>query len=267
MGDRHVCRDELDVTQLGPALVTGASGGIGSATARRLAAEGRDVALHTHRNVAAAEQLGAELAACGIRTVVLVADLSDRAEARDLVPRAITGLGDLEVLVNNAGIDVLQPTYLTDYDEELWDRMLAIHLTAPYLTSRALIPHLLNRGGGVIVNVSSIAGVVAWPGNSGYNAAKAGLINFTRTIATEYADKGVRANCVCPGIIDTQLSRDYIEAAVDPGEAEMAANRAQPLGRMGTAEEVAEVIHFLASPASSYVTGTAVEVDGGFLAL
>jgi NAD(P)-dependent dehydrogenase (short-subunit alcohol dehydrogenase family) len=252
---------------VGPALITGASGGIGAATARRLAAAGRDIALHAHRNARAAESLAAELQASGVRAAVLTADLTDRDQARALVPRAIEALGDLEVLVNNAGIDVRRPTYLGEYDEELWDRMLAIHLTAPYLTVRAALPGLVARGGGAIVTVSSIAGVVAWPGNSGYNAAKAGVINFTRTVATEFADRGVRANCVCPGIIDTPMSRDYINAADDRVAAEREANDAQPMRRMGTPEEVAEAIAFLASPAASFITGTTVEVDGGFLAI
>jgi dihydroanticapsin dehydrogenase len=251
----------------GPALITGASGGIGAATARRLAADGRDLALNAHTHVEAAERLAAQLAADGRNAVVLPADLTDRDQARTLVERTIDAFGDIDVVVHNAGIDVRRPIYLSDYDEELWDRMVAIHLTAAYLIARAAIPRFLTRGGGTIVNVSSVAGIVAWPGNSGYNAAKAGLINFTRTIATEFADRGIRANCVCPGIIDTQMSRDYINAADEPAAAELEAHKAQPIGRMGTAEEIAEVIAFLSSPASSYVTGAAVPVDGGFLAL
>src|SRR5215831_13593640 len=124
----------------GPALVTGASGGIGSAAVRSLAAAGRDVAIHANRNAETAEALGAEVAAVGRRAVVVTADLADREQARALVPRALEALGDLDVLVNNAGIDVRRPTYLLEYEEDLWDRMLAIHLTAAYLTGRAVIP-------------------------------------------------------------------------------------------------------------------------------
>jgi NAD(P)-dependent dehydrogenase (short-subunit alcohol dehydrogenase family) len=255
------------VSSPGPALVTGASGGIGGATAISLARQGRDVALHAFENGEAAERIASEIRLLGVRAEVLLADLMDRRCAEALVGSALETLGDLEVLVCNAGIDVLRPTYLPEFDDELWDRMLAIHLTAPFVMARAAVPHFLTRGSGAIVNVSSIAGVVAWPGNSGYNAAKAGLVNLTRTIATEFASRGIRANCVCPGIIDTKLSRDYIGAAEDPAAAERQAHAAQPVGRMGTAEEVGEVIAFLASPAASFVTGEAVVVDGGFLAL
>ena len=251
----------------GPALVTGASGGIGGATARHLAAAGRAVALHAFSRRDAAEEIASEIRAGGVRAVVLQADLTDREEAVALVGSAIDALGDLDVIVGNAGIDVMKPTDIVDYNDELWDRMLAIHLTTPFVMARAAIPHFIERGGGVVINVSSIAGQVAWPGNIGYNAAKAGMINMTRTIATEYAKHGIRANCVCPGIIATQMSWDYINAAADPAEAERIANDAQPLGRMGTADEIAAVIAFLASPAASFVTGAALEVDGGYLSL
>jgi dihydroanticapsin dehydrogenase len=255
------------MTAPGPALVTGASGGIGSAAARCRARDGRDVVLHANANPHRAAAVAEELRGLGVRAEVVVADLMDRSAAAATVEEAIERLGDLEILVCNAGIDVLRPTYLPETTDELWDRMLAIHLTAPFVMARAAVPHFVQRGSGVVVNVSSIAGIVAWPGNAGYNSAKAGLINLTRTIATEYAAQGVRANCVCPGIIDTQMSREYIGAAADPEEAEREANAAQPMNRMGNPEEIGAMIAFLASPAASFVTGEAIAVDGGFLAV
>jgi NAD(P)-dependent dehydrogenase (short-subunit alcohol dehydrogenase family) len=232
-----------------------------------LAAQGRAVALCAYSRVDAAEAIATEIRESGVRAEVFQADLTQRDEAVRLVEQVLTSLGDLEVLVGNAGIDVISPTNTAAYDDELWDRMLAIHLTAPFVMARAAIPHFLERGSGVIINVASIAGKAAWPGNCGYNAAKAGMINLTRTIATEYATQGIRANTVCPGIIATRMSWDYINAAEDPAEAERIANAAQPMGRMGTAEEVASVIAFLASPAASYVTGTEFVADGGYLAV
>jgi NAD(P)-dependent dehydrogenase (short-subunit alcohol dehydrogenase family) len=142
--------------------------------------------------------------------------------------------------------------------------MLAIHLTAPFVIARAAValprPRRCDRERRRSPGSS--------PGRElGYNAAKAGLINLTRTIATEYAAQGIRANCVCPGIVDTHMSRDYIGAADDPAEAEREAHAAQPIGRMGTPDEIAELIAFLASPAASFITGEAIAADGSFLAL
>lgn len=257
----------IAVATLGPALVTGASRGIGAATARKLAEQGRDVGICGYTHMDEAEAVASAVRERGVRAETFQADLTDRAQAIQVVADALDRFGDLEVIVGNAGLDVTQPVAFADYSDELWDRMLAIHLTTPFVMARAALPHFLTRGSGIVVNVSSIAGEVSWPGNVAYNAAKAGMINMTRTLATEYARQGIRANCVCPGIIATQLSWDYINGAEDPEEAERIANEAQPIGRMGTAEEIAAAVAFLASPGASYVTGTALVVDGGYLAV
>lgn len=250
-------------TALGPALVTGASGGIGDATARRLAAAGRDVALHAFSHVAAAEETASEIRAGGVRALVLQADLTRRDEAVALVERALAELGDLEVMVGNAGIDVLRPTSVLDYGDDLWDRMLAIHLSAPFVMARAVIPHFIKRGGGVVVNVASIAGQVAWPGNIGYNAAKAGLINMTRTIATEYAKSGIRANCVCPGMVQTPMLDGIFDQQPDPAATRASATTFAPAGRLGEPRDIADAFVYLASDEASFVTGVALPVDGG----
>jgi len=235
------------------AVVTGAASGIGAATARLLAASGAQVVV---ADVAEAGRAVAEAIGGRFRRT----DLADGAEAEALIRETLAACGRIDILVNNAGVGALGA--VPDLSPETWRRVLAVDLDAAFFTCRAAIPAMRAAGRGAIVNVASISGLAADFGFAAYNAAKAGLINLTRAIAIDHARDGIRANAVCPGLVDTPLAAPL--AAV-PGL--MAAwLPAIPIGRALRAEEIAEVIVFLASDAASAMTGAVVVADGGMTA-
>jgi 3-oxoacyl-[acyl-carrier protein] reductase len=242
------------------AIVTGSSAGIGRATAVALAAQGAAVVVNA-RSAARAAPVVAEIEAAGGRATAVVADVSEPGGAERLVADAVAALGGVDILVNNAGHGLVAPS--EELAEADWRHAIEVLLTAPFLLSQAAGRQMLAGGGGVIVNVSSICGHVALPRRAAYTAAKHGLVGLTRTLAAEWAGRGVRVLTVDPAYIAT----DFIKETMKSGGFDAAAVEGRtPLGRLGTPEEVARVIAFLASDAASYMTGGSVTIDGGWLA-
>jgi meso-butanediol dehydrogenase/(S,S)-butanediol dehydrogenase/diacetyl reductase len=242
------------------ALVTGAASGIGEATAKRFAAEGATVVV-VDLNADGAARVVHEIGAAGGHASAFRADVAAAADAEAMIRHAVTTHGRLDILHNNATSG--DPGLIADLPVASWERTLAVNLTAPFLATKFALPVMIAQGGGAIVNMSSGAGVLAEEGLAAYGAAKAGVINLTRSTAIEYARYGVRANCVCPGAVDTPPRRALANAVEGAGERFA---RAAPLGRLGTPGELAAVILFLASDDASFVTGATYFVDGGALA-
>jgi 2-hydroxycyclohexanecarboxyl-CoA dehydrogenase len=238
------------------AFVTGGASGIGAASARRLAAEGARVAIGD-LNVDGAREVAGELDgfACAL-------DVTDTTSVRAAVAAAVEAIGELDVLVNNAGTDRF--SFFTKSDEELWDFVLAVNLRGVLAVTHAVLPAMQERRSGCIVNVASEAGRVGSPGSAVYSAAKAGVIGFTKAIARESARYRVRCNAVAPGPIDTPLLNAAPLVLGEIGERlKQGMVDATALGRVGEPEEVAAAIAFLASEDASYVTGQTLNVSGG----
>jgi NAD(P)-dependent dehydrogenase (short-subunit alcohol dehydrogenase family) len=244
------------------ALVTGAGHGIGAATARRLAAEGATVAvcdLHKARAAAVTEAI----AAAGGAAHRFVADVADAAAVTALVSDVQERCGRIDILHNNAG-RLVPGTVLTQQPAE-WERTMAVNVRSVFLVTRAALPGMRARRRGVVVNTASISGMIGEPELAAYNTSKAAIVNLTRQLAADYSRDGVRVNCVCPGWIRTGFN-DAIFAGWSEEAVQEVVERQVPLGRQGTAEEVAGAVCFLCSEDASYVTGHALVVDGGLTA-
>jgi NAD(P)-dependent dehydrogenase (short-subunit alcohol dehydrogenase family) len=246
------------------AIVTGGAGGMGRATAMLFAREGASVVVGDV-DTDAGRRLEAEATAAGGTLRFRRCDVSVEADIAALVAEAETGFGRLDTIFNNAGIE--QPaTPSTDVSEALFERVIAINLKGTFLGCKHAIPVLLRAGGGTIVNNSSVAAYANVGGNIAYAASKGAVMSLTRVLAVEYAGRGIRVNAICPGVIDTPMNVRNRERAGDEAAWVAQAMAATPLGRMGTGEEIAETVLYLASSQSSFVTGIGLLIDGGRVA-
>jgi NAD(P)-dependent dehydrogenase (short-subunit alcohol dehydrogenase family) len=243
------------------ALVTGGGSGIGRATSIRLAREGAKVMIADYVP-AGAEQTVKMIKEAGGEASCTAADVAVTSEVEAMIKKTLDTYGRLDCAYNNAGIEGAMGDTVA-CTEENFDRVVAIDLKAVWLCMKYEIPQMLKQGGGSIVNTASIAGLVGFNGIPAYVAAKHGVVGLTRTAALEYAQKNIRVNCVCPGVIRTPM----VERAIDKGgftEADVIAG--EPVGRLGKPEEIAEGVLWLLSDASSFVTGHPLTIDGGWIA-
>jgi len=240
------------------ALITGASSGIGRATAEAMAREGARVGVNYLKNKSGAEQAVAAIRKAGGDALAIRADVTSAADVQAMVTAMRKQWGRIDILINNAG-DLLARRSLPDMTEEYWDQIMALNLKSAFLCVKAVWEEMVARKSGCIVNVTSIAGRNGGgPGAAAYAAAKGGLLTYTKGLAKELAPQGVRVNAIAPGVIATPYHERY-----SPPELFQKYILTIPMGRAGTSEEIADVIVFLASPASRYMTGETVEVNGG----
>jgi len=237
------------------ALVTGASRGIGRACALKLAALGARVVVNYNKNASAADQVVAEIKQSGSAAIAVQGDVSQFAVAQAVVKAAVEAYGRLDILVNNAG--TTRDNLLALMKEEEFDSIIQSNLKSVFNMSKAVLRQMMKQKYGRIVNMTSVAGIVGNPGQTNYSASKAGVIGFTKAMAKEYGAKNIAVNAVAPGYVPTDLTN------VLPQEIKDGIVKLTALGRMGTPEEIANIVAFLASDEASYITGQVIAADGG----
>jgi 3-oxoacyl-[acyl-carrier protein] reductase len=239
------------------ALVTGASKGIGKSIAIRFAEQGANVAFTYLSSVEQGQALEAELAAKGVKAKGYRSDASDFAQAEKLVNDVIADFGSMEILVNNAGIT--QDNLLLRMTEDMWDKVIDVNLKSCFNTVKAVTKQMMKQKAGSIINMTSVVGIKGNAGQANYAASKAGIIGFTKSVALELGSRGIRANAVAPGFIETEMTAKLDEKTVQSWRDGI------PLRRGGKPEDVADACIFLASDMSTYISGQVLQVDGGML--
>jgi len=237
------------------AIVTGSSRGIGRAVALRLASEGARVVVNARQEEALAQAVVADIQGRGGEAILVMADVSQAEGAQRLADTAFHHFGQVDILVNNAG--VARDGLVVRLSEADWDRVLDVDLKGAFLCTRAVLKYMLRQRWGRIINITSVVGLMGNPGQANYAAAKAGLLGLTRAVAREVASRGITANAVAPGFIETDMTRALAPQLQEDIRGHI------PLGHFGSPEDVAHAVAFLAAPEAAYITGQVVCVDGG----
>jgi NAD(P)-dependent dehydrogenase (short-subunit alcohol dehydrogenase family) len=245
------------------ALITGGGTGMGRAIAGAFAREGAKVVVAARRVEKLQEVVG-EIEAAGGEGLAVACDVTRGSDAERAVRLTVERFGQLNILTNNAG--VLSVSTVEGIAEEEWDRLMAANLKGPFLMSRAALPEFRKVGGGVIVNIGSVLGLVAMKNRAAYCASKGGVTMLTKAMALDHAHEGVRVNCICPSIVETELVRGLFDASPEGEAARRARVAAIPMGRIGQPQDVAELAVYLASKESAWMTGVAIPLDGGLSA-
>ncbi len=238
-------------------VITGGSRGIGRACAITFAKHGYNVLVGYNKNKAAAEETLAAVSSYGVKCAAFCADISKRDEARRLISKAMFEFGKIDVLVNNAGI--ARAALMTDVTEEDFSQLFSTNVGGAFFVSQAAIPEMINEGGGKIINISSMWGQVGASCETLYSSTKAAVIGLTKAMAKELAPSRITVNCVAPGVIDTDMNACYDEDTMED------LREKTPLSRLGTPEDVANAVYFLASEQADFITGEVIAVNGGFV--
>jgi NAD(P)-dependent dehydrogenase (short-subunit alcohol dehydrogenase family) len=245
------------------AVITGAGSGIGQAMALLFAREGARI-LATDVNEEAARATAAQVTANGGTCEAMRVDVVQPEQVQAMIERTREVYGRIDILCNNAGIG--STTDVIDCEPDDWDRVMTVNVKSVYLGCKYVLPHMIAQGGGVIVNTASVAGMVGIVKRASYSASKGAVIALTRQVAIDFVEHGIRVNCVCPGTVDSPWVGRLLNQADDPTAARQALVARQPMGRLGTPEEVAAAALYLASDDAAFITGTGLVIDGGLTA-